>query len=84
MKRISIFVLPFLIIALSACSQDPVKRGSSEDTSMYPDAKPNSYWKKMLSPEAYEILVNKGTETAYKNPYWDNHRKGYVRKCRNR
>jgi peptide-methionine (R)-S-oxide reductase len=76
MKRIYSFVLPFLIIALNACSQSPTKQGSSEDTSVYPEAKPNSYWKKMLTPDAYEILVNKGTEPPYKNPYWDNHRKG--------
>ena len=36
----------------------------------------DSYWKKALSPEAYEILVNKGTETPYQNPYWNNHKKG--------
>lgn len=76
MKRITIIILSLLIIALNGCSQAPVKKGSSEDSSVYPDAKPNSYWKKMLSPEAYEILVNKGTETPYNNPYWDSHRKG--------
>jgi peptide-methionine (R)-S-oxide reductase len=76
MKRITIFILPFLIIALNANSQSLSKPGTSVDSSIYSDAKPNSYWKKMLSPEAYEILVNKGTETPYKNPYWDNHRKG--------
>ncbi|ALL08844.1 hypothetical protein AQ505_16480 [Pedobacter sp. PACM 27299] len=43
---------------------------------MYPDAKPAKYWKKILSPEAYEIMVNKGTETPFKNPYWNNHQKG--------
>jgi peptide-methionine (R)-S-oxide reductase len=76
MKRITIIILSLLTIVLNGCSQSPVKKGSSEDSSLYPDAKPNSYWKRMLSPDAYEILVNKGTETPYKNPYWDNHRKG--------
>lgn len=53
-----------------------LKNGSSEDTKLYPDAKPASYWKKVLSPQAYEIMVNKGTETPFKNPYWNNHKKG--------
>src|ERR1700722_6724797 len=76
MKRIHLFILPLMLFALNACSQSSSKRNSSEDTSVYPDARPNSYWKKMLSPEAYEILVNKGTEAPYNNPYWDNHSKG--------
>src|ERR1700753_1932626 len=33
-------------------------------------------WKKILTPNQYEILVEKGTETPYKNAYWNNHEKG--------
>jgi peptide-methionine (R)-S-oxide reductase len=35
-----------------------------------------SEWKKVLTPNQYEILVERGTETPYKNAYWDNHEKG--------
>ncbi|KQM77337.1 hypothetical protein ASE74_17360 [Pedobacter sp. Leaf216] len=45
-------------------------------TSLYPEAKPAADWKKLLSANAYEIMVNSGTETPYKNPYWNNHKKG--------
>src|SRR5471030_1217262 len=33
-------------------------------------------WKKALTPNQYEIMVERGTETPYKNAYWDNHEKG--------
>lgn len=33
-------------------------------------------WKKVLTPNQYEIMVEKGTETPYKNAYWNNHEKG--------
>jgi peptide-methionine (R)-S-oxide reductase len=79
MKKIKIAVAA-LMMALNACSQNPsgnrVAAGSSEDVKTFPEAKPNTYWKKVLSPEAYEIMVNKGTETPFNNPYWNNHQKG--------
>ncbi|HTE01596.1 MAG TPA: peptide-methionine (R)-S-oxide reductase MsrB [Mucilaginibacter sp.] len=65
---------------LSACDQagpgGKVTAGSSEDVKTYPEAKPNAYWKKVLSTEAYEIMVEKGTEAPFHNPYWNNHEKG--------
>ena len=33
-------------------------------------------WKKTLTPNQYEIMVEKGTEPAYNNAYWNNHEKG--------
>lgn len=82
MKKIKLLIIPFLALALNACSQNPSAQknattGSrSENTKLYPEAKPNAYWKKMLSANTYEIMVNSGTETPYKNPYWNNHKKG--------
>ncbi|HVS91124.1 MAG TPA: peptide-methionine (R)-S-oxide reductase MsrB [Mucilaginibacter sp.] len=69
-----------LITVLCACSQakptGKVVPGSSEDVKTFPEAKPNAYWKKILSPETYEIMVDKGTERPFNNPYWNNHAKG--------
>jgi len=79
-KKFKLVVFVSIMMALSACSQTPsntqIVAGSSEDTKTFPEAKPNSYWKKVLSPEAYDIMVNKGTETPFNNPYWNNHEKG--------
>jgi peptide-methionine (R)-S-oxide reductase len=33
-------------------------------------------WKKQLTPDQFEIMVERGTETPYKNAYWNNHEKG--------
>jgi peptide-methionine (R)-S-oxide reductase len=76
MKKINILFVMLLFLIFQAKAQSSIVPGSSEDTKTYPGAKLNSYWKKVLSSEAYEILVNKGTETPYKNPYWNNHQKG--------
>ncbi|MBB2148202.1 peptide-methionine (R)-S-oxide reductase MsrB [Pedobacter gandavensis] len=82
MRKLNFLMIPLLVLALNACSQNPASQRQkgmtdySEDTKLYPDAKPAQYWKKILSPQAYEIMVNKGTETPFKNPYWDNHKKG--------
>jgi len=32
--------------------------------------------KKRLSPEQYDVCVNKGTERPFTGEYWDNHEKG--------
>ena len=39
-------------------------------------SKPASEWKKVLTTNQYEIMVESGTETPYKNAYWNNHEKG--------
>ncbi len=79
-KKVFISMILLIMAFFSACSQTPsngkVVKGSSEDVKTYPEAKPNAYWKKVLSPDAYYIMVEKGTETPFNNPYWNNHDKG--------
>jgi peptide-methionine (R)-S-oxide reductase len=80
MKKFNAVIAALIILAISACSQaqtnGKVVAGSSEDVKTYPEAKPNAYWKKVLLADTYEIMVNKGTEPPFHNPYWDNHEKG--------
>ncbi|MEO8146796.1 MAG: peptide-methionine (R)-S-oxide reductase MsrB [Bacteroidia bacterium] len=38
--------------------------------------KTNAEWKKILSPDAYNITREAGTERPYTGKYWDNHEKG--------
>jgi len=69
MKKIILFTITasalFLFGTLNGMSQ--AKRKLS---------KPASEWKKILTPNQYEIMVESGTETPYKNAYWNNHEKG--------
>lgn len=80
MKKVNLLIAALAFSVLSACGQGQSKgkviAGSSEDVKTYPGAKPNDYWKKVLSPDTYDIMVNKGTEPAFHNPYWNNHEKG--------
>ena len=66
MKKINLILAALFFATLSACGQasskDKLVPGSSEDVNMFPGAKPNSYWKNVLSQEAYDVMVNKGTE----------------------
>lgn len=38
--------------------------------------KPNEYWRKKLTPLAYQVLRNKATEPAFTGEYINNHAKG--------
>ena len=42
----------------------------------FPKATPDAEWKKELTPEKYKIMVEKGTETPFKNEYNNTHEKG--------
>jgi methionine-R-sulfoxide reductase len=45
-------------------------------TANFPKAKSKAEWKKELTPIQYEVMVMKGTEPAFDNPYFNNHKKG--------
>jgi peptide-methionine (R)-S-oxide reductase len=49
------------------------------DTDTTHVVKSEAEWKKELSPEAYHVLREKGTERAFTGQYWDNHAKGIYR-----
>lgn len=82
MKKLKLLLIPLIALALNACSQNKSSKGAEQmesagrNVKLYPMAKPNAYWKNVLSANAYDIMVNSGTEVPYKNPYWNNHKKG--------
>ena len=45
----------------------------------YPVMKTDAEWKKQLSPIAYDVTRNEGTESPYTGKYWDNHENGIYR-----
>jgi peptide-methionine (R)-S-oxide reductase len=68
-----------VLTTLQACSQGAKKKVATDDienTAQFPGAKPKAYWKSVLTPQTYEIMVNKGTERPFNNPYHDNHKAG--------
>jgi peptide-methionine (R)-S-oxide reductase len=52
-----------------ACAQ-------TSQTSIAQLIKSDAEWKRILTPERYEILRHADTERPYKNEYWDKHDKG--------
>ena len=63
------------VLALAGClfacavQADPPRRS-------YPVTKTDAEWKAQLTPMQYEVLRNKGTERAFANAFWDDHRHG--------
>ncbi|AMR34579.1 peptide-methionine (R)-S-oxide reductase [Mucilaginibacter sp. PAMC 26640] len=49
---------------------------TKKQTASRPKSKPAAEWKKVLTPNQYNIMVESGTEPPYKNEYYDNHQKG--------
>ena len=45
-------------------------------TTKYPVTKTDDEWKKILTPEQYNVLRHSGTERAFTGDTWDNHEKG--------
>ncbi|GLU52585.1 peptide-methionine (R)-S-oxide reductase MsrB [Dyadobacter frigoris] len=59
----------------AACSQNKQQKVSQKST--YPVTKTDEQWQSELSKEAYAIMVKRGTERPYQNPYWNNHKKRF-------
>ena len=41
--------------------------------------KTDAQWRKLLTPDQYEVTRHAGTEPAYHNAYWNNHKEGVYR-----
>jgi peptide-methionine (R)-S-oxide reductase len=57
-----------LVVGLLSCTTQAQKK--------FPVTKTAAEWKKNLTAEQYRVAREEGTETPYKNEYWDNHEKG--------
>ncbi len=69
MKKITT-TLAVLLVIFTACGQ------TQKAPSKFPIMKTDAEWKKILTPIAFDVMVKKGTEYPFRNPYFDNHEKG--------
>lgn len=73
---LSIMILLFFV-TVSGCGQsNPKSKPNNSEALTFPVQKSEAEWKKILSPISFEIMVKRGTEPPFKNPYNDNHQKG--------
>lgn len=78
MKKFISTVFSLAVFSLAACGQNNHTSSKKDEQKalVFPVQKTESEWKKILSPVAYEIMVNKGTEPPFKNEFYNNHEKG--------
>lgn len=78
MRKLKILSMLLFGLSLNGCAQNKTTETQplSRNIEKYPQAKTAAYWKQVLSSQAYDIMVNSGTETPYQNPFWNNHKKG--------
>ncbi len=65
-----------LMLGIMSVSCTNAQEKSDSKTAEFPESKPKSEWKAMLTPEQYNVMVEQGTEPPFRNAYYDNHEKG--------
>ncbi len=73
MKILSTLII--LSTFLFSCNS-PAQKGKENTKQTYKITKTEAEWKAQLSPEAYKVLREEGTERAFSSPLNDNHEKG--------
>ena len=66
MKKLTLFITALCAIMVIG----------AQNSNAQSKKKTDAEWKKALTADQYEIMVNRGTEQPYKNAYWNNHEKG--------
>ncbi|MBC7744001.1 MAG: peptide-methionine (R)-S-oxide reductase MsrB [Flavobacterium sp.] len=73
MKNLLLIAIVFLFTIQTSCGQ---KSNTQTKKPVFVENKTDAEWKKILNPAAFEVMVKRGTETPFKNPYNNNHQKG--------
>ena len=71
--RIALLGLLLPAVLFSAEVKNPKDGAKMDPTSM---PKSEEEWKKVLTPNQFCIMRQKGTEAPFKNAFWNNHQKG--------
>ncbi len=75
MKTIFTIAVLFMFTIGTSCGQSS-KSQNTKTKPTFAIQKTDAEWRKILSPEAYEIMVEDGTEAPFKNAYNSNKQKG--------
>jgi peptide-methionine (R)-S-oxide reductase len=74
MKRSVLAIIMLSMLAFFSCQQ--INAQDSKILQHRRLSKTAAEWKSKLTPNQYEIMVNRGTEPAFHNAYWNNEVKG--------
>jgi peptide-methionine (R)-S-oxide reductase len=74
MKRSILAILIISIFSAFGCNNTNGQSKASQEKRRL--EKPATEWKKKLTANQYEIMVNRGTEPPFNNAYYNNHQKG--------
>lgn len=77
-RLLTLFFISMAAISSSFCQDksNQYARNMNDNTKEYEINKSESEWKQMLSPEAFNVLREKGTEYAFTGKYYDFEEKG--------
>lgn len=78
--NLSIVVLLLIQFGCNAQNQSPIQENNKVETKDNNMKRTEEDWKKILTPEQYRILREKGTERAFSGSFWNHHEVG-VYKC---
>jgi peptide-methionine (R)-S-oxide reductase len=74
MERTILAILMLSILGAVGCKSTNGQSKTAQEKRRL--SKPAAEWKKQLTANEYEIMVNQGTEPAYNNAYYNNHENG--------